>query len=102
MATFRLSGSDCLPAPAGGYLSVLKDGEEIFIAAVPSPVPFADRFRESVSENDEIFEDEEGNEIAVAVQSSSVGVEWSIDVSQSEGTESLVGRLDARFRANER
>jgi len=102
MTTFHFEGSDCSPALAGGYLSVLKDGKEIFIAAVPSLVPCFDRYRDSVSENDEIFEDEEGNEIAVTVQSSSVGVDWQIDVNQREGAESLKGRLDARFQPNER
>lgn len=91
-----------MPALAGGYLSIFKDGKEIFIAGVPSPVPFPNRYRESVSENDEIFEDEEGNEIAITVQSSSVGVDWRIDVNQSEGAKSLNGRLDARFQPNER
>lgn len=102
MLTFTLSGSDCVPAVAGGYLSLLKDGEEIFLAAVPSPVPFSDRYRDSVTRSDEVFEDEDGNEIAVDVASSNVGVDWFIQVRQKEGADSLKGRLDVRFRPNER
>jgi hypothetical protein len=102
MHSFTLSGSDCAPALAGGYLSLLKDGREIFIAAVPSPLPFADRHRETIAENDEIFEDEEGNEISISVQSSNVGIDWFIEVNQKEGAENLEGRLDTRFQANER
>jgi len=101
MSTVALSGSDCLPAPAGGYLSIIKDGKEIFIAGVPSPVPFPDRYRPVISENSEFFQDDEGNEIAVVVHSSGAGVDWHIEARERDGS-SLKGRLDARFEANER
>lgn len=101
MSTVTLSGSDCFPAPAGGYLSIFKDGKEIFIAGVPSPVPFPDRCRAGVAENSEIFQDDEGNEIAVIVHSSSAGVDWRVDAREKDGL-SLKNRLDARFEANER
>lgn len=101
MSTVTLSGSDCFPAPAGGYLSIFKDGKEIFIAGVPSPVPFPDRCRESISENSETFHDDEGNEIAVIVHSSSAGVDWHIAAREGDGL-SLSGRLDVRFEPNER
>jgi hypothetical protein len=101
MSTVTLSGSDCFPAPAGGYLSIFKDGKEIFIAGVPSPVPFPDRCRGSVSENSEVFQDDEGNEIAVIVHSSSAGVDWHVDARERDGL-NLSGRLDVRFEPNER
>ncbi len=39
----------------GGYISIKKDGNEFYIAGVPSIVPGADRYRDSLSKNDEAF-----------------------------------------------
>jgi hypothetical protein len=101
MSTVTLSGSDCFPAPAGGYLSIFKDGKEIFIAGVPSPVPFPDRCHPGVVENSEVFLDDDGNEIRVLVHSSGAGVDWHIDALEKDGA-NLKDRLEVRFEANER
>ncbi len=97
-----ITGNDCLPPVSGGYISIKKDGKEIHIASVPSFVPGADRYRDSVSENDDEFEDDEGNEFSISIWSSNVGVEWALNLSAKNGDDkSLLSRIKTEYQSND-
>lgn len=99
MDKFTIEGNDCLPPVSGGYLVISLDGEEIASVSVPSP-NYADRYSDSVVENDDEFEDSEGNSYSISIYSSSVGVDWSIDVTSKESTD-LKDRVRAEYIPNE-
>ncbi|MGI2125325.1 hypothetical protein [Shewanella oncorhynchi] len=101
--SFTIEGTDCLPPISGGYLVINIDGSEFHITSVPSPVLGADRHRDSVSENYDTVEDDEGNEFSIIVWSSNVGVDWQIDVKVSEGVDEqeLKERIDVEYQAND-
>ena len=98
---FIIEGTDCLPPLSGGYLIISIDNEEFNIVSVPSPVFGADRYRDSVSENSDIVEDEEGNVFSITVLSSNVGVDWIIEVGAKSDEEKLRKRIDVEYQANE-
>jgi len=96
-----ISGNDTLPPLSGGYISIIKDGKEIHIASVPSFVLGADRYRDSVSENDDEFEDDEGNEFSINIWSSNVGVEWELNLSAKNGNDkALANRIKTEYQSN--
>ncbi len=97
-----ITGEDSLPSLYGGYLSIIKDGKEIHIFSVPSLVFAADRYRDSVSENDDEFEDDEGNEFSISIRSSNIGVEWELDLSAKNGDDkTLVSRIKMEYQSND-
>jgi len=100
---FTIEGTDCMPPISGGYLIINIDGSEFHITSVPSPVLGADRHKDSVSENYDLVEDDEGNEFSIHVWSSNVGVDWQIDVNVStEGDEEdLKERIEVEYQAND-
>lgn len=99
MGKFTIDGNDCLPPVSGGYLVIFLDDDEIASVSVPSP-NYADRYSDSVVENDDEVEDDEGNTYSVSVYSSNVGVDWTIDVT-SERPEDLKSRIRAEYLPNE-
>lgn len=101
--SFIIEGTDCMPPISGGYLIINLDGSEFHITSVPSPVLGADRHRDSVSENYDMVEDDEGNEFSILVWSSNVGVDWQIDVNAAKGVDEkdLKERIDVEYQAND-
>jgi len=90
-----------MPPISGGYLIINLDGKEFCIVSVPSPVLVADRHRDSVTENYEMLEDENGNVFSITVWSSNVGVDWKIDITTPGNEESLKNRIDVEYQAND-
>ncbi len=99
--SFTIKGNDFLPPLSGGYLIVNIDKKEFCIVSVPSPVLGADRHRDSVNENSDIVEDDEGNEFSITVLSSNVGVDWQIDVKAKGDEDKFRKRIDVEYKANE-
>jgi len=101
--SFIIEGNDCMPPISGGYLIVKIDGNELDIVSVPSPNLYADRHRDSVTENFDNIEDEEGNEFSIIVWSSIGGVDWQIDITASdiEKEDALKERIDVEYQAND-
>ncbi len=97
-----ITGNDSLPSVSGGYISIIKDGKEIHIASVPSFVLGADRYRDSVSENDDEFQDDEGNEFSISIWSSNVGVDWKLNLSAKNGDDgALASRIKMDYQRND-
>jgi len=97
-----IKGNDGLPPISGGYISIKKNGNEFHIASVPSFVLGADRYRDSVSENDDEFEDNEGNEFAISIRSSNAGVDWELSLSAKNGDdEDLAKRINMEYQSND-
>lgn len=99
MGKFTIDGNDCLPPISGGYLVIFLDDEEIASVSVPSP-NYADKYSESVVENDDEVEDDEGNTYSISVYSSNVGVDWTVDVS-TENPSDLRDRVHVEYVSNE-
>ncbi|ETR68472.1 MAG: hypothetical protein OMM_10496 [Candidatus Magnetoglobus multicellularis str. Araruama] len=99
--SFIIEGTDCLPPLSGGYLIINIDKKEFHIVSVPSPVLSADRHRDSVNENSDFIEDEEGNEFSITVLSSNVGVDWTIEVKTKSDEKELRKRIGVEYQANE-
>jgi len=101
--SFTIDGTDCMPPISGGYLIINLDGNELHIVSVPSPVLGADRHRDSVSENFDTIEDDDGNNYSINVWSSNVGVDWQIDVTAASGAseDELKGRIEVEYQAND-
>jgi hypothetical protein len=97
--SFTLEGNDCMPPISGGYLIVYKGSAEFTVISVPSPNYTADRYRDSVSENGDTVEDEDGNEFNISVWSSNVGVDWSVEVDTND--DSLEEKIKVKYHANE-
>lgn len=98
--SFTLEGSDCMPSVSGGYLLIKLDNNELATVGVPSPI-FADRHRDSVNENDDEFEDEEGNRYRVMVYSSNVGVDWEVTIDAMGDETELKKRVAVEYQAND-
>lgn len=98
---FILKGNDYLVSISGGYLFVTLDGNELATISVPSPV-FADNYRNSISENDDEFQDEYNNHYIATVRSSSAGVDWKITVTASrpEDEAELMDRINVEYQPN--
>ncbi len=97
-----IKGKDSLPPILGGYILIIKDGEEIHISGVPSFVPGADRYRDSVSENNDEFEDDEGNEFSIRICSSNQGVEWELNLSAKDGDDkALAAHIRTEYQSND-
>ncbi len=77
------------------------DGKEFHIVSVPSPILGAARHRDTVNENYDIIEDDEGNEFSTMVWSSNVGVDWQIDVKPAGNDQNLKKRIDVEYQAND-
>ena len=97
--SFTLDGNDCMPPVSGGYLIVYRGSVELSVVSVPSPNFVADRYRDSVSENSDSFEDDNGNDYSVTVCSSSVGVDWTLEVSTDDPV--LESEIKVEYHANE-
>ncbi|MFA0492024.1 hypothetical protein AB4563_24050 [Vibrio splendidus] len=96
----QFEGNDCMPSISGGYLLITFDGEEVAMVSVPSPI-FADRHRDSVNQNFDQFEDDNGNDYDVLVSSSNIGVDWTITVSNSKGESDLENRIVVEYLPND-
>lgn len=93
---------ECLPQIYGGYISIKKDGKEFHISSVPSFVLGTDRYHDSVYENGEEFEDDEGNKYEIKICSSNVGVDWELILSAKNGNdESLEKRIITEYQSND-
>ncbi|HBM2881030.1 TPA: hypothetical protein LVL09_004852 [Klebsiella oxytoca] len=99
MGKFTIDGNDCLPPVSGGYLVIFLDDEEIASVSVPSP-NYADKYSDSVVENDDEVEDDEGNTYSISVYSSNVGVDWTVDVSTDQPGD-LRDRIHVEYVSNE-
>ena len=98
---FTIEGNDCMPPLSGGYLVILIDNQEIYVVSVPSPNIFADRHRDSISENHDEFEDPDGNEFSISVWSSNVGVDWQLDITSTNNKNNLKERIGVEYRPND-
>ncbi|TXH98540.1 MAG: hypothetical protein E6Q75_00985 [Rheinheimera sp.] len=100
--SIKIEGNDCLPPISGGYLLVTIDDEEVSTIGVPSPI-LADKYRDSVNENYDDFDDSEGNHYSVSVWSSNVGVDWEVTVksASSSNESSLADRIKVEYQAND-
>ncbi len=97
-----ITGNDGLPPISGGYLSIKKEGKEFHIASVPSFVPGADRYHDSVLENDDDFKDKEGNQFVISIWSSNVGVDWKLSLFAKNGDdETLAKHIDMEYQSND-
>jgi len=79
----NLEGEESLPALNGGYIKLIKNEKVIFLAKVPSPNMFVDRYSDSLVENKEYFEDEDG-EYEFFIFSSSNGVKWEVKINSKD------------------
>lgn len=95
----HLEGSDAHVALAGGYLYIYLDDTLVHIASIPSPNLLADRSSESVIENSDEFEDDNGNEFVIVIFSSLTGIEWRLE--QYPDDTDLLMRLSYDVRLNE-
>ncbi len=95
-----IEGNDCTPPVSGGYLIIKKDKQTFHVVTVPSPNLYADRYKDSISENDDTFEDDTSNEFTMNVWSSNVGVDWQLDIALSKNDDSLSERISVEYRAN--
>lgn len=97
---FQIEGSDSLPSGSGGYIYISVDGEELATVSVPSPA-YEDRYSDSVVENGDAFDDEEGNHYDVSIFSSNVGVDWVVSVSTDNSDSNIQDRIQVEYQANE-
>ncbi|WP_419149310.1 hypothetical protein [Pseudoalteromonas 'SMAR'] len=97
--SFTLDGNDCMPPISGGYLIIYRGSVELSVISVPSPNFAADRYRDSVSENYDSFEDNDGNDYNITVFSSNVGVDWTLEVSTEDPA--LKSEIKVEYHANE-
>ena len=96
---FSINGADGMPPFNGGYIVINLDGEELYIVSVPSMIWGTERYRDSIVDNFEQLDDENGNVFNVSVYSSKVGVDWEIDVITED--ETLEDRISVEYHANE-
>jgi|GEM_PF-2524754 len=75
----KLEGHEPLPALNGGYIKLIKNGKVVFLANVPSPNIYVDRYSDSLVDNYESYKDEDG-EYEFSIFSSSNGVEWRVEI----------------------
>jgi hypothetical protein len=80
----HFEGSDGSVAISGGFLDIQVDGSTICTVSIPIPNFMADRYRDSVSQWSEEFEDFDGNNYIATVWSSMNGVDWEVDVTPKE------------------
>lgn len=98
--TLSLNGTIPLPAQYGGYLTVYMDGQEFYITSVPSFVANAPRYHDSIVENLDHVQDDDGNIFDIRVLSSNLGVDWNIQI-QSKQADELKQRINVEYLANE-
>ncbi|MBA6222613.1 hypothetical protein H4J51_17460 [Colwellia sp. MB02u-18] len=98
--SYEFEGNDCLPSINGGYLVIRFNGAEVGMVSVPSPI-FADRHRDSINQNHDEFEDENGNTYDVFVSSSNVGVDWTVNVSNSDLEQEIENLVAVEYIAND-
>lgn len=99
----QITGTECSPSFGGSYLSILKNGKEIYIASVPSFNLIAERHRDNGADNCETFKDTDGNEFSISIWSTNVGVDWELEVNAKEtgGNEKILASLEVRYEHNE-
>jgi len=68
------------PAISGGYLAVALDGDIFYTVAIPTPNLLSERNSDSQVDWSEEFEDEEGNEYKVEINSSIYDLSWNVDI----------------------
>ena len=88
-----------MPPIAGGDLIIYKGEKELSVVSVPSLNLLAERYRDSVTGNDESFEDADGNCFDIEVTSSNVGVDWKVTVTTED--EELENQIHVEYRPNE-
>lgn len=99
MSKFTLEGNEDLPAVFGGYLVILKDNQELAVVSVPSFNLLADRYRDSVIENDDSFEDDEGNEYMINIYSSNTGIDWNLEIGSQN--EEILNHIKVEYQPND-
>jgi len=77
-------GSEGTVAMSGGFLDIQVDGSTICTVSIPIPNFMADRYRDSISEWSEKFEDFDGNNYIATVWSSMNGVDWEVNVVETK------------------
>ena len=70
------------------------------MVSVPSPI-FADRYRDSINQNFDDFDDDSGNQYSVFVSSSNVGVDWTVTISNDTDNTKLEDKLEVEYIAND-
>jgi len=68
------------PAISGGYLALELDGKIFYTVAIPIPNLLSERNSDSQVSWFEEFEDEEGNEYKVEIDSSIYDLTWNVDI----------------------
>ncbi len=96
----HLKGSVASVALAGGYLYIYLDDALIHIASIPSPNLLADRSSDSVVENVDQFEDDNGNDFVIAIYSSMTGIEWHLEDYPDDMDLLMRLRYDVRLNEN--
>ncbi|CAN2049205.1 conserved hypothetical protein [Candidatus Magnetomoraceae bacterium gMMP-13] len=95
----HLSGANAEIALNGGYLYIYKDDKLLHIASIPSPNLLADNFSQSVVENNEDFNDDNGNEFTIDILSSKVGVDWNLTSYPDD--ENIIKNIQYKVKLNE-
>lgn len=80
----HFEGSDGEVAISGGFLDIQVDGSTICTVSIPIPNFMADRYRDSVSQWSEAFEDFDGNNYIAIVWSSMNGVNWEVNIEPND------------------
>lgn len=103
LMNLHIAGVESMPTLNGGYLVLKIDDRDFHITSVPSPNLLGERYRDTVSENYDKVEDEEGNTYSILVTSSNVGVDWTIDIdtAQNDDQFNLQDRIAVEFLAND-
>ncbi len=89
---------DTVPATSGGFISIYKDDNELFIANVPTPNYMAENNSDSTVMNEEWFSDEDG-EYRIEIYSSMYGLSWElfIDANESDKQEELERKFNTQY-----
>jgi hypothetical protein len=80
----HFGGSECVVAMSGGFLDIQVDGSTICTVSIPIPNFMADRYRDSVSQWSEDFEDFDGNKYRATIGSSMYGVDWEVNIEPND------------------
>ena len=96
---FVIHGQSSMPSIAGGYLVIKLNNQVFHITSVPSPFLLGEGYRDSIVENDDDLEDDDGNHYLVNVWSSNVGVDWEIKIDTAD--DELKNRVSVEYQPNE-
>jgi len=97
----HFEGSDGVVAISGGFLDIQVDGNTICTVSIPIPNFMADRYRDSVSQWSEEFDDLDGNHYIATVRSSTDGVDWEVDIKPNnnglESSDEILHNISSRI-----